>query len=73
MNYPSLEIQEIIDSGGNEVENIFTTIESCIESIWDKESVYAAKDHTKEELKDFIESLPEMLLKKCKHFLQEKC
>jgi|TARA_B100000809_G_C15027926_1_gene490865 hypothetical protein len=68
MRYPSLEVQSIIDSGDNEIENIFSTIESCVESIWDKENVYAAKDHTKEELKDFIESLPENAFEKMQQF-----
>ena len=68
MKYPSLAIQQIIDAEGNEIENIFATIESCIDSIWDKENVYAAKDHTKEELKNFIESLPEHSFEKMQQF-----
>ena len=68
MKYPSLSIQQIIDAQGNEIENIFSTIEACVESIWDKENVYAAKDHTKEELKDFIESLPETSFEKMQQF-----
>ena len=68
MKYPSLEVQQVIEAEGNEIENIFATIESCIDSIWDKENVYAAKDHTKEELKDFIESLPEQCFEKMQTF-----
>ena len=59
MKYPSMQLQSIIDQEGSDVENIFSTISFCIESIWDKETVYSAKDHTKEELNDFLESLPD--------------
>ena len=40
----------------------------CIGSIWDKESVYATKDHTKEELNDFLESLPDDSFSKIQKF-----
>jgi hypothetical protein len=59
MKYPSLEIQNLIDEKESDVKNIFNTIIHCIESIWDKENVYAAKDHTPDELNEFLESLPE--------------
>ena len=48
--------------------NIFTTISFCIESIWDKETVYASKDHTKEEINEFLESLPDASFQKIQKF-----
>ena len=69
MRYPSLAVQEIVtDKNKSDTDNIFRTINHCIESIWDKESVYAAKDHTKEELTDFIESLPDKAFEKLQTF-----
>ena len=68
MKYPSMEIQNIINKEKSDVENVFSTITSCIGSIWDKESVYATKDHTKEELNDFLESLPDDSFSKIQKF-----
>ena len=63
-----MEIQSIINKENTDVENIFTTISFCINSIWDKESVYATKDHTKEELDNFLESLPDDSFTKIQKF-----
>ena len=68
MKYPSMELQNIINKEKSDVENVFSTITSCIDSIWDKESVYATKDHTKEELNDFLESLPDDSFTKIQKF-----
>ena len=68
MRYPSMEVQSIINKESSDVENIFSTISFCIESIWDKETVYATKDHTKEELNEFLESLPDSSFTKIQKF-----
>lgn len=68
MKYPSMEIQNVIKKENSDVENIFTTISFCIESIWDKESVYSTKDHTKQELNEFLESLPDDAFTKIQKF-----
>jgi len=68
MKYPSMEIQNVINKENTDVENIFSTIISCIDSIWDKESVYASKDHTQQEINDFLESLPDDSFTKIQKF-----
>ena len=68
MSYPSMDIQNVVTTSGTDVDNIFNTIAFCIESIWDKESVYAAKDHTKEEMEAFIDSLPDTSFSKIQQF-----
>ena len=68
MRYPSMQIQQIVNREISDVENIFATISFCIESIWDKETVYSTKDHTKEELNDFMESLPDESFTKLQKF-----
>jgi hypothetical protein len=68
MKYPSMEIQKQLKEDQTEVENIFSTITSCIDSIWDKETVYPAKDHTAEELDNFLESLPDNSFTKIQKF-----
>ena len=68
LKYPSISLQKIIASSDiSEVETVFKTIISCVDSIWDKETVYSSKDHTPEELTDFIESLPDNSFTKFKH------
>ena len=68
MKYPSMEVQSVLDKAASDVENIFTTISFCIESIWDKDSVYSTKDHTNAELNDFLESLPDDAFAKIQKF-----
>jgi hypothetical protein len=70
LKYPSINLQKIIEGNTEmgEVETVFKTIISCVESIWDKETVYSSKDHTPEELTDFIESLPDNSFTKLQKF-----
>jgi len=68
MKYPSMEIQKVIKQDESDVENIFSTISSCIESIWDKETVYSTKDHTKAEIDTFLEGLPDNSFTKIQKF-----
>ena len=57
MKYPSIKLKEGLDNDATEVENIFASLIGSLDSIWDKDSIYAAKDHTKKEMNDFLESL----------------
>jgi len=68
MKYPSMEIQKVINKESTDIENIFSTISSCIDSIWDKENVYQSKDHTNLEMTNFLESLPDTSFTKIQKF-----
>ena len=68
MKYPSIKLKEGLEDGASEVENIFASLIGSLDSIWDKDSIYAAKDHTKKELEDFFESLPEKEFTKIQDF-----
>ena len=60
MIYPQMETTQKYASMGDEdmrSTNIFKMINECIEYIWDGEEIYKAKDTTKKELTEFIESL----------------
>ncbi len=59
MNFPRIEtVQKYATAGQDiEAENVFKLIIDCIEYIWDGDEIYKAKDSTKKELNDFIESL----------------
>ena len=55
----SLElVQKFIKPGGDLATNdIFNLINECIEYIWDGDEIFKAKDATRKELTDFVESL----------------
>lgn len=65
MKYPNITIQKILTAYQTEeeekdrvvIEGLFETIIQCIDYIYDAESTYPAKDHTKKELTEFLESL----------------
>ena len=62
MKYPTMK-----DSYGlniKDTDDIFGAITSCIDSIYTKEEVFSSKDHTKEELEEFIEQLSPEYFKK---------
>ena len=61
MNFPQLDIVQKYSSGieGEDIksENIFKLIIECIEYIWDGDEIFKAKDSTKKELTEFLDSL----------------
>jgi DNA-directed RNA polymerase subunit M/transcription elongation factor TFIIS len=67
MKFPSLKMLRGFSST-NEVDAILDMTVSCIDYIYDDEKIYYAKDSTKEELVDFVESLMTKDLEKIKNF-----
>ena len=59
LEFPHMDtIQKYITPGGTlGTDDIFKMITECIEYIWEGEEIYKAKDATKKELNNFIESL----------------
>ena len=68
MGYPSINLKSKINADNTEVENIFQSLVFCLESIYDEETVYNAKDQTEQEIMDFFESLPEKEFEKIQNF-----
>lgn len=69
MKYPTLDMMSDMKEGSTEnTEMIFSTISQCIDYIYDEEQVY--KDFTKEELNEFIDSLPQEQFKKISTFFE---
>jgi hypothetical protein len=69
LKYPTLKNYDIgkgIDS--MEIENIFGILIDCIDHIFEGDKIYPAKDVSKQELKEFIENLPQDAFKKIKVF-----
>ena len=73
MNYPQFEalqkFSNITDDNATS-NDVFKIINECIEYIWDGEEIYKAKDSTKKELTEFIESLSSSQFAKIKDFLE---
>lgn len=65
MKYPSLKI---LSNYEDDESSVLDTIISCIDYIYDKDEMYYAKDSTKEELVEFVESMQTKDLQKLKEF-----
>ena len=72
LGFPQLEsIQKYTTKGGGMVaDGVFKMINDCIEYIWEGEDIYKAKDATKKELNDFIESLNTEQFNKIRDFFE---
>ncbi len=74
LTYPQVETVQKYSGGidGEDVksENIFKLIVECIDYIWDGEEIYKAKDSTKKELNDFLDSLSSGQFIKVKEFFE---
>ena len=72
LEFPHMDtIQKYITPGGTLGTNdIFKMISECIEYIWEGEEIYKAKDSTKKELNDFIESLSTAQFNKIRKYFE---
>ena len=73
MKYPSLDqfIKSNFDfSSGNNIEQSFDLIVSCIDKIYNAEEVWAAADVTKKELIDFLDQMNSNQFKEIEKFFE---
>ena len=67
MKYPKMDV--IKDSpGGEDIDSVINMIASCIDYIYDDDKMYYAKDSTREELVDSLETLQSKDLENIKQF-----
>ena len=73
LKYPNITLQSKLDkfNDESETEKLFKTVQYCIDYIYDAEATYPAKDHTEQELKDFLESLTDEQFQKIAKFFEE--
>jgi hypothetical protein len=75
MKYPTVhrveQIMTAVNKEGNAVDVILGMIGASIDTIFDAENVYDAKDHKAEEIMDFIESLNKTQFEKVQEFFEE--
>lgn len=67
MKYPGYSAMKRID-GGLDIDRAINIIVNSIDYIYDKDGVYSSKDHTKEELQEFIEGLTESNFRRLEEF-----
>jgi hypothetical protein len=67
MSYPSINILKEFNME-NQSDSIMDMTVSCIDYIYDKDSIYYAKDTPKQELVDFLESMQSKDLEKIRNF-----
>jgi len=67
MRYPTFESVEMIEED-NDVQKVFAILVTCIDYIYDADNIYYAKDVTKEELVEFIDSMSRDQFEKVKTF-----
>tara|TARA_B100000029_G_scaffold304320_1_gene297194 strand:+ start:886 stop:1635 length:750 start_codon:yes stop_codon:yes gene_type:complete len=73
LKYPNIVLQNEIDSTDdkvNQIENILKSILLCIDYIYDKDKTYSQKDHTVEEMEEFLESLNDEQFLKISNFFE---
>ena len=67
MSYPSINILKQFNME-NQGDSIMDMTINCIDYIYDKDSIYYAKDTPKQELVDFLESMQSKDLEKIRNF-----
>jgi hypothetical protein len=72
MKYPNIALQTKIEMVKKEsnIDRIFRTILLCIDYIYDKEKTYSTKDHTADEMVEFLESLTDKQFQKISYFFE---
>ena len=69
LKYPTLKNYDIGRGLDNiEIDKVFNILIDCIDHIFEGDKIYPAKDTSKQELKDFIEGLPQDAFTKIKSF-----
>ena len=72
MKFPEIDAIQKYSSieGAMKAADIFKLIIECIEYIWDGDEIFKAKDSTKKELNDFLDSLNTQQFNKIKDFFE---
>ena len=68
MNYPQLDSINLNNLDETNVDAVFDVINSCIDSIYQGEEIYAGSDYTKEEIEEFINNLTQQQFQKIQNF-----
>jgi len=67
LKYPTLKNYEY-GKKNMELDQVFEILGDCIDHVFEGEKIYPAKDSTKQEIKEFIEGLPQKSFSKLQEF-----
>lgn len=67
LKYPTLKNYEY-GKKNMELDQVFAILADCIDHVFEGEKIYPAKDSTREEIKEFIEGLPQQSFSKLQKF-----
>ena len=72
MKYPNMTLQVKLDNikDEKEIDKLFKAVLLCVDYIYDAENTYSSKDHTENELIDFLESLTDEQFQKVSKFFE---
>jgi len=70
MKYPNVETILSMDQNKSVLENGFGVLTNCVEKIYDKETVYEAKDYTPKELQEFLDQFTQEMYEKLGKFFE---
>lgn len=70
MKYPNVETILSMDQNKSVMENGFGVLTNCVEKIYDKETVYEAKDYTPKELQEFLDQFTQEMYEKLGKFFE---
>ena len=72
LRYPSVDVISDFESrGGNEVDNVFGMVGSCIETIFSGDDMYDVDQQSKKDLQEFVESLSTEQFNKIRQFVED--
>ena len=68
MKYPGLETMVKIQNTEDTMENMLMMVESCVECVYDSEETYKLEDYSKEDKRDFFDSLTQTQFLEVRNF-----
>lgn len=69
LNYPTLNVYKLGENLENAtIETMFGVLINCVDHVFQGDKIYSSKDFTKEEIKEFLENLPQDSFSKIKKF-----
>jgi hypothetical protein len=70
MKYPNMKTILAIDNNKSVVENGFNILIKCIDKIYDKDSVYDAKDYSESDLQNFVDQFSQKMYENIGKFFE---
>jgi len=71
MKYPKIELLSSLENlAANNMDEVIKIISQCIDNIYDADTIYSTKDHTEEELEEFLLDMTQDQFEKVQLFFE---